>query len=190
VSYEVDKSIRHTKVAQGNIKRLSVAVVVNDRKVAGKDGKTTNKPLTDAEKEQITELVKGVMGYNKERGDTLSVINSAFNLPAVEAIPEVPIWKDPATISIAKDTGKYLLIAAFVLFLVFKVLKPMVQNLARAPALPAPTPSVELLAGGQPPPAPQQPDRYEATLQSAREIARQDPKMVAHVVKEWVNGNG
>jgi flagellar M-ring protein FliF len=190
VSYEVDKSIRHTKVAQGTIKRLSVAVVVNDRKVAEKDGKTTNKPLSAAEKEQITELVKGVMGYNKERGDTLSVINSAFNLPPVETMPEVPLWKDPATIAISKEAGKYLLIAAFVLFLVFKVLKPMAKNLAQPRPLPPPAPSVELLAGAQAPAAaPQQPDRYEATLQSARDIARQDPKMVAHVVKEWVNGN-
>ena len=186
-SYEVDKSIRHTKVAQGNIKRLSVAVVVNDRKVTDKDGKTSSKPLTAPEKEQITELVKGVMGYNKERGDTLSVINSAFNIPAVEVIPDVPLWKDPATISMAKDTGKYLLIAAFVLFLLFKVLKPMAKTFSHPPALPAP--SVELLGAAQPAPAPQQSDRYEASLQSARQIAKQDPKMVAHVVKEWVSGN-
>jgi flagellar M-ring protein FliF len=185
-TYEVDKSIRHTKVAQGTIKRLSIAVVVNDRKVTDKDGKSTNKPLTAPEKEQITELVKGVMGYNKERGDTLSVINSAFNTPTVETLPETPLWKDPATISVAKDTGKYLLIAAFVLFLVFKVLKPMAKNLARVPA-PTAAPSLAILPEEQGAPSgQQQADRYAASLESARQIARADPKMVAHVVKEWV----
>jgi flagellar M-ring protein FliF len=193
VSYEVDKSIRHTKVAQGRLKRLSIAVVVNDRKVTDASGKTTTKALTDAEKTQITELVKSVMGYDKERGDTLSVINSTFNTPLVEATPEVPLWKDPEILALAKDTGKYLLIAGFVLFLVFKVLRPMTKNVARLPA----APQVELLpatteAATSPPSqqqGPQRRDSYENNLRNAREIAKQDPKIVAHVVKDWVAGN-
>lgn len=186
VSYEVDKSIRHTKISQGRTQRLSVAVVVNDRKVTDAKGKTSAKPISEAEKQQITELVKGVMGYDEKRGDTVSVMNGAFNTPAAEAVPEVPVWKDPATIGIAKDAGRYLLIAAFVLFVVFKVLRPMAANLARVPAPPGPP--VELLANmegeSQPPPKPLDP--YEASLQNARQIAKQDPKMVAHVVKNWV----
>jgi flagellar M-ring protein FliF len=193
VNYEVDKSIRHTKVAQGRLKRLSVAVVVNDRTVTDTAGKTTTKALTDAEKAQITELVKGVMGYDKERGDTLSVINSTFNTPPAEAAPDVPLWKDPAALSFAKDAGKYLLIAAFVLFLVFKVLRPMAKNVVRPPA-PAPLELLPATAEASASPAqqqqaPQTGDRYENNLRSAREIAKQDPKMVAHVVKEWVAGN-
>jgi len=185
VSYEVDKSIRHTKIAQGRMKRLSVAVVVNDRKITDAKGKTTAKPISDTEKQQITELVKGVMGYDEKRGDTVSVINGAFNTPTVEKVAEVPVWKDPSTIGMAKDAGRYLLIAAFVLFLVFKVLKPMVKNLARVPALPGT--QLELLAGPAGAAALAPPvDRYEASLTSARQIAKQDPKMVAHVVKNWV----
>ncbi|HZN25013.1 MAG TPA: flagellar basal-body MS-ring/collar protein FliF [Burkholderiales bacterium] len=194
VSYEVDKSIRHTKIAQGRLKRLSIAVVVNDRKITDASGKTTTKPLTDDEKTQITELVKGVMGYDKERGDTLSVINSTFNTPPVEAVPEVPLWKDPETIALAKDAGKYLLIAAFVLFLVLKVLRPMAKNLARLPALaPAPVdllpPAANATAGAAAQPQQQEGDRYENALRNARQIAKQDPKIVAHVVKDWVAGN-
>ena len=191
VSYEVDKSIRHTKLGQGRLKRLSVAVVVDDRKVTDSAGKVTTKPLTDAEKEQITELVKGVIGYDKERGDTLSVINSTFNVPAVAQPPEVPLWKDPANISLAKDTGKYLLVAAFILFLVLKVLRPMAKSLARPPAPPA-TPL--LAAAGADaahtlPPQEQQGDPFESSLRNARQIARQDPKVVANVVKDWVSSN-
>jgi len=187
VSYEVDKSIRHTKIAQGRTQRLSVAVVVNDRKVTDAKGKTTAKPISDEEKQQITELVKGVMGYDEKRGDTVSVMNGAFNTPTMEKAPEVPVWKDPSTISLAKDVGRYLLIAAFVLFVVFKVLRPMAKNLARVPALPGSAP-VELLSApaGEPQEQAKPLDRYEASLASARQIARQDPKMVAHVVKNWV----
>jgi flagellar M-ring protein FliF len=192
VSYEVDKSIRHTKIAQGRLKRLSVAVVVDDRKVTDAAGKVTTKPLSDAEKEQITELVKGVIGYDKDRGDTLSVINSTFNVPAVPQTPEVPLWKDPENISLAKDIGKYLLVAAFVLFLVLKVLRPMAKNLAR-PQTPPPTPLLATAGADAahtlPPPQEQKGDPFENSLRNARQIARQDPKVVANVVKEWVAGN-
>jgi flagellar M-ring protein FliF len=191
VSYEVDKSIRHIKIAQGRLKRLSVAVVVNDRKITDAAGKTTSKPLADAEKEQITELVKGVIGYDKERGDTLSVINSTFNVIPVQEPPELPLWKDPETIGLAKDVGKYLLIAAFVLFLVLKVLKPMAKNLARPPAAPA-APLLPAATGEGVAVVPQQQaqgDPYENSLRTARQIAREDPKVVAHVVKDWVAGN-
>ena len=192
VSYEVDKSIRHTKIAQGRLKRLSVAVVVDDRKVTDSAGKVTTKPLSDAEKEQVTELVKGVIGYDKERGDTLSVINSTFNVIPVPQAPEVPLWKDPANISLAKDIGKYLLVGAFVLFLVLKVLRPMAKNLAR-PQAPAPTPLLPAVAGSEGvqalPAQDRQGDPFENSLRNARQIARQDPKVVANVVKDWVASN-
>jgi flagellar M-ring protein FliF len=188
VAYEVDKSIRHTKVAQGQLKRLSVAVVVNDRKVTDSAGKVTSKPLTDAEKQQITDLVKGVMGYDKDRGDTLSVINSAFNAPEVEKIAEVPMWKDPGNIGMAKDAGKYLLIAAAVLFVLMR-LKPIMKNLASPPALPAPLAAEVLLADAPIALSSPKIDRYETALHSAKQIAKQDPKIVANVVKDWVAGN-
>ncbi|HEV7804141.1 MAG TPA: flagellar basal-body MS-ring/collar protein FliF [Burkholderiales bacterium] len=189
VSYEVDKSIRHTKVSQGRLKRLSVAVVVNDRKVTDAAGKVTRKPLSDADKQQITDLVKGVMGYDKDRGDTLSVINSTFTVPEAEKIPELPLWKDPATIVMAKDAGKYLLIAAVALFLLMR-LKPMIQNLARPPGS-TPPPQLALVpnpALGAPTLAPKA-ELYQSSLQNARQIAKQDPKIVANVVKDWVGGN-
>jgi flagellar M-ring protein FliF len=184
VTYEVDKSIRHTKLAQGRLKRLSVAVVVNDRTVL-EGGKPVAKPLTDAEKEQITELVKGVVGYDKERGDVLSVMNSAFKVRDPEPVVNVPLWKQPSTIDMAKDSGKFLLIAALVLFALLKVLKPMVTNLTRVPPMAAP---MELLPN-TPTPALQQTQRYENSLQTARQLAKQDPKIVANVVKDWVAGN-
>ncbi|MGZ8229548.1 MAG: flagellar basal-body MS-ring/collar protein FliF [Burkholderiales bacterium] len=185
VSYEVDKSIRHTKMAHGRLKRLSVAVVLNDRVTTDAAGKSTGKPLTDAEKEQITDLVKGVVGYDKERGDVLSVINSTFKMRDVEKVVEVPLWKQPSTIALAKDSGKYLLIGAVLLFLLLRVFKPMIANLSRVP----PAPQLEVIPGaplahGLPHPHP-----YENSLQTARQIAKQDPKIVANVVKDWVAGN-
>jgi flagellar M-ring protein FliF len=196
VNYEVDKSIRHTKVAQGRLKRLSVAVVVNNKTVTDPKGKTTQQALSDIEKQQITDLVKGVMGFDKDRGDQLSVINSAFTTPEAEKVVDLPLWKDPQNIAMAKEAGKYLLFAAVIGFVLLR-LRPMAKNLAKPPQLPGPAgellPAVEPGSGGATGVAVAEleavPDRYQTSLQNAREIARQDPRIVANVVKEWVNSN-
>ena len=185
INYEVDKTIRHTRQEVGRIKRLAVAVVVNYRRQTTKDGKASSTPLKEEELAKITSLVKEVMGYDKERGDTVSVMNSAFNVPDVEKIPEVPLWKQPDTIELAKMIGKNILIAAVLLFIVLRVLKPILKTVSAQ----RPAPVLSHDAGQA---APQQPQlgSYEQSVDHAKQIARGDPKIVANVVKEWVAGNG
>ncbi len=183
VNYEVDKTIRHTRQSMGRVKKLSVAVVVNHRKQTNAAGKSTSRPLSAADKEQITEVVKGVMGFDKERGDTLSVMNSAFATPDVEKIPDVPFWKQPAAIDMAWAIGKNLLIASVILYLLLGVMRPLLKTLS-TPIAPPPEvlPPEQLAAAG----AQGAGKQYELVLQNAKQIAKQDPKVVATVVKEWV----
>ena len=189
VNYEVDKTIKHTRQPVGTIKRLSVAVVVNHRKVADADGKVASKALSADELEQINALVKEVMGYSQERGDSLNITNSAFSAPETEPIAELPLWKQPDTIATAKEVGRNLLIAGLILFLVLGVLRPLLTKLSEArPAASGPgnaDEAVSAAAGGEP----QQRDGFEANLTAAKELARSEPMLVANVVKEWVNGN-
>jgi flagellar M-ring protein FliF len=97
-NFEVDKTIRYSQQGMGGIKRLNVAVVVNNMPVVDKKGKVTYRPLTAAEKTQINDLAMQAMGFNKERGDALTVVNSSFAGEPEEIIPEVPMWKNPETI--------------------------------------------------------------------------------------------
>jgi flagellar M-ring protein FliF len=187
INYEVDKTIRHTKQEVGRIKRLAVAVVVNHRKQVSAAGKVTYTPLKEEELAKITSLVKEVMAYDEKRGDTVSVMNSAFNVPETEKIPEVPLWKQPDTIELAKMIGKNLLIAAVMLFVVLRVLRPMLKTLATPPPAPA---LVHNTAENDNTPPPPQLGSYEQSVDQAKQIARGDPKIVANVVKEWVAGNG
>ena len=183
INYEVDKTIKHTRAPVGTIKRLSVAVVVNHRKLTDADGNVTSKPLSTDEIAQINALVKEVMGYSKERGDTLNVTNSAFSLPQIEPAAEVPLWKQPDTIATAKDIGRNALIAGLVLFLVLGVLRPLLTKLAEV-RLPAPAAPGDDVA-----PAAQQRVGYEQNLDAAKQLARSEPKLVANVVKEWVTSD-
>ena len=187
VNYEVDKTIRHVRSQVGNVKRVSVAVVVNQRKSVDGDGKVTYAPLAEAEMAQINSLAREAIGFNKERGDTLSVANTPFNTVEREAVPETPLWKEPGTINLAKDIGKYLLIALGVLYLVLGVLKPLLKLLATPPKLPpqllpADDAQVQLSQNAAA-------LGYEQNLLAAKQIAKGDPKLVANVVKNWVTGN-
>jgi len=200
-NYEVDKTVRYVQQPMGGIKRLSVAVVVNYRTTTDKTGKPSIRPLSEPEKAEITNLVKEAMGYNKERGDSLNVVNSPFAGIEKEAIPEVPIWKQRETWSMAKDAGKYLLVAALLLYLYLSLLKPLLHTyIKREPvALPMeddPDAILHLGAGadanqtGQLGMSSTLPEMsYQNNLDSARQIARSDPRVVANVVKAWVGGN-
>lgn len=188
VNYEVDKTIRHVRQPMGSIKRLSVAVVVNYRKDVDSAGKVSRTPLAAEEITKINDLVKETMGYNKDRGDTLNVANSPFSTVEREVIPEVPLWKQPATFVLVKEVGKHLLIAAAVLYLVLGVLRPLLKNLAEArpaPALPEGAVEGEATVTARR----QSVAGYEQNLQMAKQLANQEPKIVANVVKEWVSGD-
>ena len=195
VNYEVDRTIRHTRLPVGAIKRISIAVVVNNRKVTDAKGQVSLKPLSNEEKTQINNLVSDAVGFDQSRGDTLNIQNVAFN-DEKEITPEVPLWKQPDTVDLAKNLVKYLLIAVVMLFVVFGIIKPALKPLFSRPSEPvnaAPAPgeagggaSAAQYAMNAAAPATQ---AYEQGLQAARQIVQQDPKIVASVIKEWVNGN-
>ena len=189
VNYEVDKTIQYVQKAGGGLKRLSVAVVVNYRKTVDKAGKVVMKPLSPAEITQITNLVKEAMGYNQERGDTLNVVNSSFASQPAEIIPDVPLWKQPQTIDMAMQAGKYLLMAVALLLLYLRMLKPMLKKIAEAPALPAPGHDAHLHHGGGDMMALPGQRNYQENLARAQKLANEDPRVVANIVKTWVGSH-
>jgi flagellar M-ring protein FliF len=185
VNYEVDKTVRYVQQPMGGIKRLSVAVVVNYKTETNKDGKTVTKPLSEAEKNQISDLVKEAMGYNKDRGDTLNVVNTPFAAPEKEKIESTPIWKQPDNIQTAKEYGKYALYAVILFLMYSRVLKPLLARIVEAMQPPPPLMIEEEAAA----PVHIAPRGYEQNLGLAKQLARDDPKVVANVVKAWVGGN-
>ena len=183
VNYEVDKSLKHIRHSTGDIKRLSVAVVVNYRKVTAKDGKVSYKARSEDDMAQINKLVREAMGFTETRGDTVTVANTAFTVADAETLEVVPIWKQPATLALALEIGKNLLIAGVVLFLFFKVLRPMF----RAAMTPPPAPQQALAAGA--PGVIGGAASYQVNLDSAKQLARQEPALVANIVRTWVSGD-
>ena len=191
-NFQVDRTISHTKLPVGAIRRLSVAVVLNNRTITDSAGKVSTRPLSDSEKAQITTLVKDSVGFDEKRGDTLSLLNSPFD-EQKEVLAEVPLWKQPETLSMVREGLKYAAIAGVTLFLLLGVIRPAFRNLTRVLAtVPAPRASrndIMAMNGEDTPQAQYTAASYESNLGTAKQLAQQDPKIVASVVKEWVAGN-
>ncbi len=191
-NYDVDRTISHTRLPVGGVRRLSVAVLVNNMTVTDKAGKVSTRPLSAAEKAQITTLVKDAVGFDEKRGDTLSLLNSPFD-DQKEVIPEVPLWKQPQTIELAKEALKYVAILGVSLFLILGFIRPALRNwnralLAAAEAERKQREQEDLMSPMDQPPSSQS-HVFEHNLGTARQMAQQDPRVVASVVKEWVSGN-
>lgn len=191
VNYEIDKTVRHTKGAPGSVRRLSVAVVVNYRKDIPKDPKDAAKalpaPLSENDLKQINELAREAMGFNKERGDTLNVANAPFSPVEKEIIPDAPIWQSPTLISTVLEYARYLLIAIVGFWLWSRVVRPVLISFAEAAARAA---AERAAAAVEETPTAHHQHSYETKLAAAREMAKQDPKAVAAMIKDWVGREG
>jgi flagellar M-ring protein FliF len=195
-NYELDRTIRHVQQGAGGVKRLSVAVVVNHRSSVDAQGKRTVKALSATELEQVNNLVKEAMGFSAERGDSLNVVNSPFASDTIDVV-ELPLWRQPDNIELAKTIGKYLLMTILALYLWFAVLRPLLRKHLQ-PAQPvAPTAP---LAGAEETALPEsaaqvqaqveaherQTHRHEDNVKYAQEAADSDPRMVAMLIKHWM----
>jgi flagellar M-ring protein FliF len=199
-NFEVDRTISHSRLSVGSVRRLSVAVLVDNKTTVGKSGKITKTKLKKEEIDQMTALVKEAVGFDATRGDTVNVTNADFTMPPkVEPLPEPPIWKQ----SWVLDLGKQLLGGLFALIVAFGVIRPAIRTLTRREvvvppgvgpvmnadgtlALPA---GAALPAGGAGQVAQLAPPRDQSELERVKALASQDPKLAAQVVKGWVNAD-
>jgi len=200
-NYELDRTLQHTRQPAGRIKRVSVAVLLDNVPRPGANGKVTAQPLAAAELTRIEGLVKQAVGFDAERGDTVSVMNAPF---VREVVPEEgPKWWE---LPIVQDGVRWTLGAIVVLALLFGVLRPALRGLgaprtARAQLAQDPmTADVQLVdddldiaaLGDDSVRSPQGAtlalpvDSYEERLRLAREAVKTDSKRVAQVVKGWV----
>ncbi|ELX10293.1 flagellar M-ring protein FliF [Janthinobacterium sp. HH01] len=203
-NYEVDKTVRYEQRGMGGLRRMTVAVVVNYKRIVGKDGKVTIKAYTPEEMAKINDLVKQAMGYNQDRGDAVSVANSPFDGVDKPFEPPPEWWRDPANLPMAKDLAKFLITALILLYIVLRIVKPMMRPVFKkideinAPE-PEPEEPEEIIEEG--------PDEaliaeeelrkmeentvrsYRENLAMAKKLATEDPRIVANVIKEWIGAN-
>src|SRR5579862_1694869 len=190
-NYEIDRTLAYTRQPAGRLKRLTVAVLIDNIHSVDKDGKAKERALTQPELDHITALVKDAVGFDESRGDSVNVLNSSFQAepaPPDTELESVPIWERP----MVRDLAKLLAGLIALVVLVLAVLRPLVRSLvtpmrAVLAAPPEPEPAVAsagkaALSGS----TAIEPAAYDQHVSNARALVGQDPKRVAQVVRTWV----
>jgi flagellar M-ring protein FliF len=194
-NYELDKTQRTTRAATGTVKRLSVAVVVNHKTNTDAKGKTTTTPLTDAELEKLTALVQQSVGFNKERGDTVRVVNAPFRTTANPKLDELPLWQQPWLQDLLRASAAPFALAFTALLIVLTLVRPALKSLLAPPPPPPPGSAVDAVVDDATslPGTPAAPLSLEAPssrddVAGARALAKQNPAAVANIVRTLING--
>jgi len=203
-NYELDRTLSYTRYQTGVVKRLSVAVVVDDLVSANPDGGQQRTPWTENELQRLQTLVRNAVGYSAVRGDSVTVVNSPF-------VPDEPISMDEPEIWEQDwfwDVVKQVMAALFVLILVFFVLRPILRSLADAGKTKEITtlgPAGEISAdlegleggdvaddkvtlgvGGSRGVLPTPNESFDYQLNAIRSMVAEDPEKVAQAVRQWV----
>ena len=206
-NYEIDRTLDYTRNPAGRLKRLSVAVLVDNMHVPQKDGKFKDVALTQEQLDHITQLVKNAVGFDQARGDNVNVINASFTAEPVqpeEELEKTPFWETPLFLNMAKLFGGVIVL----MVLILSVLRPLIRNLVgpakHTTALIArpnneTTVTIEpvadgaqaAVAAGNTPALPGADPKavaltHEQQVAQARSLVNQDPKRVAQVVRGWV----
>ncbi len=84
INYEISKTVRQYVKESGEIKRLSVAVMVDGGRKTNTEGATEYTPRSTEELERIKTLVKSAIGFQDKRGDELEVVNMPFTQDSIE----------------------------------------------------------------------------------------------------------
>ena len=201
INYEVDRNITHIKHQRGMTKRLSVAVVLNYRMGVNEEGKPEAQPLDDADIERVTLLVKQAVGFSAERGDQVEVVNSPFSPEAPVIIEEDPWWKTPQFIDLVLSGIRYFFVGLFILLAYLLIVKPVVKKHL----------SIQVISGGRgkagsvlgegivvgddgeeedesvPPfKRKNKAASYSQQLDELKNMAKDDPRLIAIIVKNWM----
>jgi flagellar M-ring protein FliF len=130
-NYELDRSVRHTKVAMGTISKIGVGVLINERPIANgakveknADGSTPSSiPYTPEEIERLNQLVRGAVGFNETRGDVVTVVGTKFEPQYDPTV--IPWWRDE-NYQVMVNAG---VVGGIFLLILLTVVRPMVRRL-------------------------------------------------------------
>jgi flagellar M-ring protein FliF len=198
INYEVDKTVKVVREASGTVRRLSAAVVVNHRAVTDpKTGKVSSAAIPPEQLDQMTALVRETIGFSKDRGDSVNVMNAEFNVVAPVEVEAIPWWRQPENMELARSMAWPMGMLGMGLLVLMGLVRPGIKLMKTVPALPAAQEPQQLNAvlddeperPALPEPVSTEPTPEMVRLADAKRLALENPVAVANIVKGWVNGD-
>ncbi|MCW8346651.1 flagellar M-ring protein FliF [Vibrio sp. ZSDZ65] len=120
--YAVGSSIRRTQYQQGEVEQLSVSVLLNE--AAAPNGTA----WTDAERNQISDMIMDAVGISAGRGDRLNVMSFNFTPIEIDAPVAMPWWQDPTV----QQPLRYVIGGLLGMAMIMFVLRPLIMHLTGA----------------------------------------------------------
>ena len=196
INYEVDKTVRVVRGGTGMVKRISAAVVLNHQSVTDDKGKTVTTPMSAEQIEKMTALVRETIGFNKERGDSVNLLNAPF-ASEKQAVVDTPLWKQPELLDLARSFAWPLGTLVFAALVLLGVVRPALRALSQSAPAPVPSRQIDALVSEAPerppllaPPAVESgtgvATQEQLRLADARKLTRDNPAAVANIVKSWI----
>jgi flagellar M-ring protein FliF len=195
VNYEINKTVSKTVMPTGEIKKLSIAVLVDGIYPKSDKGAATYQERPKKELESFEDLVRKSAGFNAQRGDQVAVSSMPFNRPETEEGMMGQSWQ--ASIAPAVPTIKYTVLIIGLLLTFLFVIRPLIRNVittaqrieANEQRPVASDAGVSLaLGGGQPPPLvlSQFDDKSVSEMALTKQLAGADSKKFAELLRNWI----
>jgi flagellar M-ring protein FliF len=189
-NFEMDRTLSHTRQATGAVQRLSVAVLIDEKRVTAEDGTVTTEKATPEDLAAMTGLIRDAVGFDEARGDTINVSSMPFyQSPPVEGDEEEPGFLQNPSV---QAFGKQGLAGALILVIALVLVRPLLRALGGG-AGGAGVPAYAGAAGGGgagSPPEQRTPLSYDDKISVARQLADKNPERVAQIVRSWVQADG
>ncbi|BCD99244.1 flagellar basal-body MS-ring/collar protein FliF [Marinagarivorans cellulosilyticus] len=204
-NYELDRTVSYTKHEKGRVRRLSVAVVVDDKMQPNPEtGELVRTRWTDAELERIAILVRDAVGFSAARGDSVNILNESF-INDLNTLDYTMPWYQTAWFkTLAKQLAGVFIIGLLIIGLLRPVLKSLAQSGLKARAedeakelaalqaagvdsFDSLSDETVTLTGGDAMALPSPEESYEQQLNAVKGLVAEDPGRVAQVIKRWIN---
>ncbi|NWO05194.1 MAG: flagellar M-ring protein FliF [Alteromonadaceae bacterium] len=199
-NYEVDRTVSYTRQEMGAINRVTVALAVDDKRVVDPEtGEVSFEPWTEQELQRLSMLVRDAVGYSAARGDSVTVMNTAFAPEETVEYEEPGFWEQPWF----WDLMKQVLAGLVILILVLGLLRPTLKALSGGGRAGKEAESdddygsLEGIEGGD---AlrdamssqddlllPGATEGYDRHLNALKGLIADDPARVSQVLRQWVN---
>ena len=206
-NYEVDRLLSFTRQEPGTVNRLSVAVAVDDLKQTNPEtGEVTQVGWPEAELERLTRLIRDAVGFSAARGDSVTVVNTAFAEQEQPQIEPTPFYEQPWFLDSIRPVIAGIVIIALALLLVRPTLKTLasggrgsgsgsevgqsdLEGLGGLDDIEGSDSIRSAMASGDDRLLPDTGESYDRELNAVKGLIAEDPARVAQVVRQWVNAD-
>jgi flagellar M-ring protein FliF len=129
-NFEVDRVISHTSNPVGSVQRLTVAVIIDDKLVTADDGSISKTPYSAEEIARFDQLVKETIGFDTNRGDSVSIISASFLEVEAPVTEPVPAWQSLLNEAWIVNLIKQVLGALGLIAVYFIFVRPALRSLS------------------------------------------------------------